>query len=93
VFFGASLANVSLTSVDQDGGTMGRTAGRLLLERIQGRTASVRFSVNPSLVPAGRPARRLSRTCPVRPHPLGAAAGPAGTERGLIRLREPLIFA
>jgi LacI family transcriptional regulator len=47
----ASLANMSLTSVDQDGATMGRTAGRLLLERIQGRTASVRFSVNPSLVP------------------------------------------
>jgi LacI family transcriptional regulator len=47
----ASLANVSLTSVDQDGATMGRTAGRLLLERIGGRTASVRFSVNPALVP------------------------------------------
>jgi LacI family transcriptional regulator len=47
----ASLANVSLTSVDQDGMTMGRTAGRLLLERIGGREASVRFSVNPTLVP------------------------------------------
>src|SRR5918992_1211765 len=47
----AALANVSLTSVDQDGGTMGRTVGRLLLERIEGRTASVRFSVTPTLVP------------------------------------------
>jgi LacI family transcriptional regulator len=46
----ASLANLSLTSIDQDGATMGRTAGRLLLERIEGRTASVRFSVNPTLV-------------------------------------------
>jgi hypothetical protein len=54
----ASLANMSLTSVDQDGATMGRTAGRLLLERIKGRTASVRFSVNPTLVPAARPVHR-----------------------------------
>jgi LacI family transcriptional regulator len=47
----AALANVSLTSVDQDGAIMGKTAGRLLLERIEGRTASVRFSVNPTLIP------------------------------------------
>jgi LacI family transcriptional regulator len=47
----AALSNVSLTSVDQDGATMGRTVGRLLLERIEGRTASVRFSVSPTLVP------------------------------------------
>ena len=47
----AALANISLTSVDQDGGTMGRAVGRLLLERIEGRTASVRFSVAPTLVP------------------------------------------
>jgi LacI family transcriptional regulator len=47
----AGLANVSLTSVDQDGVTMGKTVGRLLLERIEGRTASVRFSVTPALVP------------------------------------------
>jgi LacI family transcriptional regulator len=47
----AALANISLTSVDQDGTTMGRTVGRLLLERIEGRTASVRFAVNPALVP------------------------------------------
>jgi LacI family transcriptional regulator len=47
----AALSNVSLTSVDQDGATMGRTVGRLLLERIEGRTASVRFSVTPTLVP------------------------------------------
>jgi LacI family transcriptional regulator, galactose operon repressor len=47
----AALANISLTSVDQDGAIMGKTAGRLLLERIEGRTASVRFSVNPTLIP------------------------------------------
>lgn len=45
-----ALPNVSLTSVDQDGSVMGRTAGRLLLERIGGRTSSVRFSVAPTLV-------------------------------------------
>ncbi|MGW0810349.1 LacI family DNA-binding transcriptional regulator [Nonomuraea sp. NPDC002799] len=47
----AALSNISLTSVDQDGDVMGRTAGRLLLERIEGRTSSVRFSVTPTLVP------------------------------------------
>ncbi|MEV5890197.1 LacI family DNA-binding transcriptional regulator [Nonomuraea fuscirosea] len=44
------LAHIALTSVDQDGALMGRTAGRLLLERIGGRTAAVRFSVTPTLV-------------------------------------------
>ncbi|MBB5133340.1 LacI family transcriptional regulator [Thermocatellispora tengchongensis] len=44
------LAHISLTSVDQDGAIMGRTAGRLLLERIEGRTSAVRFSVTPTLV-------------------------------------------
>ncbi|MBF8190333.1 LacI family DNA-binding transcriptional regulator, partial [Nonomuraea sp. K274] len=47
----AALDNISLTSVDQDGASMGRTAGRLLLERLQGRTASVRFAVTPTLIP------------------------------------------
>ncbi|WP_106400937.1 LacI family DNA-binding transcriptional regulator [Actinocorallia populi] len=47
----AALANISLTSVDQDGLTMGRTVGRLLLERIEGRTTSVQFAVSPALVP------------------------------------------
>ncbi|MEV0388826.1 LacI family DNA-binding transcriptional regulator [Nonomuraea sp. NPDC050643] len=47
----AALSDISLTSVDQDGGVMGRTAGRLLLERIEGRTSSVTFSVTPTLVP------------------------------------------
>lgn len=47
----AALPNISLTSVDQDGAVMGRAAGRLLLERIQGRTSAARFSVTPSLVP------------------------------------------
>ncbi|NUT45530.1 MAG: LacI family DNA-binding transcriptional regulator [Thermoactinospora sp.] len=46
----AGLAHVALTSVDQDGAIMGQTAGRLLLERIAGRTVAVRFSVTPTLV-------------------------------------------
>ncbi|MFC5824748.1 LacI family DNA-binding transcriptional regulator [Nonomuraea insulae] len=45
------LAHIALTSVDQDGAIMGRTAGRLLLERVGGRTAAMRFSVTPTLVP------------------------------------------
>ncbi|MGI5272102.1 LacI family DNA-binding transcriptional regulator [Nonomuraea sp. CA-218870] len=47
----AGLAHISLTSVDQPGLTMGRTAARLLLERIGGRTASARISITPTLVP------------------------------------------
>ncbi|MFC7641858.1 substrate-binding domain-containing protein [Streptosporangium lutulentum] len=46
----AALPNIALTSVDQDGAVMGRTAGRLLLERIEGRMSAVRFSVTPKLV-------------------------------------------
>ncbi|MEV1243319.1 LacI family DNA-binding transcriptional regulator [Nonomuraea sp. NPDC049750] len=49
----AALPNIALTSVNQDGAVMGSTAGRLLLERIQGRTSAVRFSVTPSLVIRG----------------------------------------
>ncbi|QFY07574.1 substrate-binding domain-containing protein [Nonomuraea phyllanthi] len=45
-----ALAHISLTTIDQDGAIMGKTAGRLLLERIGGRTSSVRFSVTPTLV-------------------------------------------
>ncbi|GAB2825979.1 LacI family DNA-binding transcriptional regulator [Actinocorallia aurea] len=47
----AALTHVSLTSVDQDGVTLGRTVGGLLLERIEGRTTPVRFFISPSLVP------------------------------------------
>jgi LacI family transcriptional regulator, galactose operon repressor len=46
----AALPNIALTSIDQDGVVMGRTVGRLLLERIEGRTSAVRFSVTPSLI-------------------------------------------
>ncbi|GAA1703090.1 LacI family DNA-binding transcriptional regulator [Nonomuraea bangladeshensis] len=46
----SGLAHIALTTVDQDGVVMGRTAGRLLLERIEGRTSSVRFSVTPTLI-------------------------------------------
>jgi LacI family transcriptional regulator len=46
----AALPNIALTSIDQDGVVMGRTVGRLLLERIEGRTSAVRFSVTPSMV-------------------------------------------
>ncbi|MBO3746145.1 LacI family DNA-binding transcriptional regulator [Streptosporangiaceae bacterium NEAU-GS5] len=47
----AALPNIAITSIDQDGAVMGHTAARLLLERIEGRTSAVRFSVTPSLVP------------------------------------------
>ncbi|KAB2344341.1 LacI family DNA-binding transcriptional regulator [Actinomadura rudentiformis] len=46
----AALPNISLTSVDQNGALMGKTSGRLLLERFEGRTSAVRFSVTPRLV-------------------------------------------
>ncbi|MEV4106310.1 LacI family DNA-binding transcriptional regulator [Nonomuraea sp. NPDC049695] len=46
----AAHPNIALTTVDQDGVVMGRMAGRLLLERIEGRTSAVHFSVIPSLV-------------------------------------------
>ncbi|WP_336208855.1 LacI family DNA-binding transcriptional regulator [Nonomuraea sp. LPB2021202275-12-8] len=55
----AALAHISLTSVDQSGGTMGRTAARLLLERLAGRSASVRISISPTLVARRTTARAL----------------------------------
>ncbi|MEW9550612.1 LacI family DNA-binding transcriptional regulator [Nonomuraea sp. NPDC050783] len=61
----AALSNISLTSVDQDGTAMGRTAGRLLLERIEGRGSSVRFSVTPTLVPRHSTAPPAAREAPL----------------------------
>jgi LacI family transcriptional regulator len=46
----AALPNIALTSIDQDGHEMGRAAGKLLLERVEGRMTPVRFTVTPSLV-------------------------------------------
>lgn len=46
----AALSPVQLTSVDQAGHTMGATAARMLLERIDGRTQSMRATCTPSLV-------------------------------------------
>ncbi|MEV0828516.1 LacI family DNA-binding transcriptional regulator [Nonomuraea rubra] len=46
----AALPNIALTSIDQDGHEMGRAAGKLLLERIEGRRTPVRFTVTPTLV-------------------------------------------
>ncbi|MEU8380469.1 LacI family DNA-binding transcriptional regulator [Streptosporangium sp. NPDC048865] len=57
----AALPNLALTSVDQDGAEMGRAAGKLLLERIEGRTTSVRFAVSPSLVVRGSTAAPAAR--------------------------------
>lgn len=59
----SALPNIALTSVDQDGAVMGRTAGRLLLERVEGRTSSMRFSVTPTLV------TRRSTAAPPAPRP------------------------
>jgi LacI family transcriptional regulator len=47
----ASIPQVSLTSVDQSGELTGTTSARFLLERLNGRTAPVVFSVTPRLVP------------------------------------------
>ncbi|MEU7748294.1 LacI family DNA-binding transcriptional regulator [Nonomuraea sp. NPDC049158] len=49
----AAHPNIALTTVNQDGVVMGSAAGRLLLERIEGRTSAVHFSVIPSLVVRG----------------------------------------
>ncbi|WP_246148691.1 LacI family DNA-binding transcriptional regulator [Nonomuraea turkmeniaca] len=46
----AGLAHISLTTVDQDGAILGRTAARLLLERLAGRSAAVDFSLSPTLI-------------------------------------------
>ncbi|MFD2351296.1 substrate-binding domain-containing protein [Nonomuraea ferruginea] len=55
----AALPNITLTSVDQEGSVMGGAACKLLLERIEGRTSAVRFSVTPpawsSAAPRPRP--------------------------------------
>jgi LacI family transcriptional regulator len=57
----ASIPQVSLTSVDQSGELAGATSARFLLERLNGRTTSVVFSVTPRLVErrsSAPPARR-----------------------------------
>ncbi len=64
----AAHPNIALTTVNQDGVVMGRMAGRLLLERIEGRTSAVHFSVVPSLVV------RRSTAAP-GPHPADTGSG------------------
>lgn len=47
----AALAPVQLTSVDQAGHTMGSTAARLLIERVEGRRdRAIRTTMTPRLV-------------------------------------------
>lgn len=48
--FTASLSPISITTIDQSGLQMGATSGRLLLERVGGRTESVNKILQPSLV-------------------------------------------
>jgi LacI family transcriptional regulator len=48
-----ALPQLQLTSVDQDAHTIGATAARLLIERIEGRTEAVHFSTTPTLVVRG----------------------------------------
>lgn len=68
-----ALSHISLTSVDQDGVLMGRTAARLLLERIEGRTSAVRFTVTPSLIP------RRSTAPPRQGPPEPGRSAPSGS--------------
>jgi LacI family transcriptional regulator len=49
----AALPQIDLTSVDQEASLAGRTADRLLLERIGGRTAPIHLSITPTLVVRG----------------------------------------
>ena len=49
----AAVPQINLTSVDQEAKLVGETAARLLLERIDGRTAPVSFSVTPRFVVRG----------------------------------------
>lgn len=46
----ASIGPIALTTIDQSGREMGRSAGRLLLERIGGRTAASHLLLEPTLV-------------------------------------------
>lgn len=48
--FTTSLAPISITTVDQSGLDMGAAAGRLLLERVGGRTEPVNSLVQPALI-------------------------------------------
>lgn len=48
--FTSSLDPISLTTVDQSGFSLGTTAGRLLVERIEGRKDPVSILVEPSLI-------------------------------------------
>jgi LacI family transcriptional regulator len=70
----ASIAPVNLTSVDQSGHDMGRTAARLLCERMDGRSRSVLASSAPQLIVRGttRPPRSLAAL-----RSLASAVGPA----------------
>jgi LacI family transcriptional regulator, galactose operon repressor len=65
----AAIPQIDLTSVDQAGQLTGRTAARLLMERIDGRTAPVLFSVAPRLVVRGS-------TAPLPGPPPSPIAGP-----------------
>jgi LacI family transcriptional regulator len=60
----STIGRVSLTTVDQSGQLTGSISGRLLLERIEGRTQPVHYVVAPRLVSRGttsQPAERVKR--------------------------------
>ncbi|MEU0275636.1 substrate-binding domain-containing protein [Streptomyces sp. NPDC006307] len=59
----ASLAPVRLTSVDQAGRTMGATAARMLIARVEGRRDRAMQTTMPP--PAGRPAQHRGARRPV----------------------------
>lgn len=60
--FTTSLAPISLTTVDQSGSVLGSTAGRLLVERIEGRTDAVEIQVEPLLIARNTTARLSPQT-------------------------------
>lgn len=53
----SSIGPIDLTTVDQSGRRMGETAGRMLLERIEGRSEAHHELLQPALVPRGTTAR------------------------------------
>jgi LacI family transcriptional regulator len=72
----AALPQISLTSVDQEAHLVGDTAARLLIERMDGRTAPVQLTIAPHLV-----VRRTSMPLNSTPDPQANAVDFATADR------------